>query len=137
MEFTGKKIFYDKTTGIVLFDSGERTEYFSLPAERYFEIYPELRSLNISEVGILELEYGQYLQDFAESVGFRVNPETKTLEFSYPDPNAPEEPPVFQRPLTEQIAELTQRQVTMNRTIEETSTTQQGLLELLMDLEVI
>jgi len=42
---------------------------------------------------VLEPEYGQYAQDFAESNGYRVNPETKKLEFSYPDSEQPPEEP--------------------------------------------
>lgn len=46
-------------------------------------------------------------EDFAQSNGYRVNHETLELEFSYTDPNDPEpQEPVFQPPLTQQIAEV-------------------------------
>ncbi|MNF04023.1 hypothetical protein D3C80_2034490 [compost metagenome] len=61
-------------------------------------------------VGLLELEYRQHAQDFLSATGYRVNLETKELEFSY-NPINVDDPaePVYQRPLTEQIASLQER----------------------------
>ena len=106
----GRKIYYDKTTGEYLVDTGERSGYgdavVSKTIEQDIETYTVLSERNRDSFDVLELEYGQYAQDFAECNGYRVNPETKELEFSYPDPNEPEAPPVYQKPLSEQIAEL-------------------------------
>jgi len=62
-------------------------------------------------VGVIQLEYGQYTQDFRECSGYHVDisGEEPTLVFSYPDPNQPEKPQVFQLPLSEQIQEHSQR----------------------------
>jgi hypothetical protein len=109
----GKKIYYDKTTGNVLVDTGERAgDVIETTTEQDFEVYVALDERVPETVGMLQLEYGQYSDDFAQCSGYRVNPSTSELEFSYSDPGAePGEPtvPVYQKPLTEQIANLQQR----------------------------
>lgn len=105
----GRRIYYDKATGNVLVDTGERVG-FVVPTtiEQDFQTYVALSERVPETVGVLELEYGQYAQDFAECNGYRVNPETQQIEFSYPDPNDPEAPLVYQKPLSEEIAETKQ-----------------------------
>lgn len=107
MKEIGRKIFYDKSTGNLIVDTGERQgAVIPTSVEQDIETYKELLERNRDTFDVLELPYGAYTQDFAEASGYRVNPETKTLEFTYPDPNTPEAPPVFTKPLTEQVAEL-------------------------------
>lgn len=98
-----RRIFFDSLTGDVIQEIG-RVGAMSLPTiEQDIATYTALSERNRDTFDILELEFGQYMQDFAECNGYRVNPETKELEFSYPDPNEPEAPPVYQSPLSEQI----------------------------------
>jgi hypothetical protein len=103
----GRKIYYDKTTGNVILDTGERQgAVVETTIDQDFETYQVLKERVRDTVGVIQLEYGQYAADFAQCNGYRVNPETKTLEFSYPDPNATEpQEPVYQKPLSEQIEE--------------------------------
>ena len=106
----GRVIYYDSLTGNVILDKGERQGSFTQTSiEQDIRIYTALFERNRDSFDYIELEYGQYTQDFAECNGYRVNPETKELEFSYPDPNE-EEPqePVYQKPLSEQIKEQEQ-----------------------------
>lgn len=111
----GRKIFYDKSTGDVVMDTGERSgSVVRTTIEQDIATYTALSERNRDSFDVLELEYGQYAQDFAECNGYRVNPETKELEFSYPDPNEPEQPPVFQKPLSEQIKTLELQQLQTN-----------------------
>jgi hypothetical protein len=109
----GKRVYYDKVTGNVLVDTGECFgDVVETTQEQDFIVYHMLAERVPETVGMLQLEYGQYAQDFAECSGYRINPENGELEFSYPDPNAEQgEPadPVYQMPLTEQIATLKQR----------------------------
>lgn len=105
----GAKIYYDKKTGTVLVNTGERTgeTAHETTLEEDFEVYAALAERVPETVGCLQLEYGQYAQDFREGRSYRVNVETGELEFSYPDPNeTPSEPqePVYQPPLTDRIA---------------------------------
>ena len=102
MNRIGRKIYYDKLTGNVLLDTGERVG-FILPTtiDQDFESYEVLKERVRDTVGVIQLEYGQYAQDFAQCNGYRVNHETLELEFSYPDTNATEpQEPVYQKPLS-------------------------------------
>lgn len=104
----GRKIYFDKLTGNILADTGERHGFVrETSTEEDFQTYQALAERVPETVGVLHLGYGQYAQDFAECDGYRINPETEKVEFSYPDPNQ-EEPqePVYQKPLSEHISEL-------------------------------
>ncbi|EJW14455.1 hypothetical protein PAV_13c00740 [Paenibacillus alvei DSM 29] len=52
----------------------------------------------------IELDYGQYAEDFATRSGYKVNVKTKKLEFTYPNQPEPEQP--SRKPLTEEVDEL-------------------------------
>lgn len=110
MNQIGRKIYYEITTGYIIQDTGERQgSVVPTTTEQDIETYKSLSIRNRDTFDYIELEYGQYSQDFMESNGYRINPETKELEFSYPDPNE-EEPlePVYQKSLSEEIEELRQ-----------------------------
>lgn len=109
MNNLGRKIFYHLSTGNVVFTRGEMTGHvIESTTEQDYETYTALADFNPDTIGIILLEYGQYAEDFATCDGYRVNPDTKQLEFSYPDPgeSEPDRPPVYRAPLTEQVAEL-------------------------------
>jgi len=110
MNGIGRRIFYDIGTGNVIIDTRERHgNVVSTTVEHDIDTYKALSERNRETFDYIELEYGQYAQDFAESNGYRVNPETKELEFSYPDPNETEQQEqVYQKPLTEQLKETQQ-----------------------------
>lgn len=123
MNKIGRKIYYDKATGNVILDTGEKMgAVVETTIDQDIATFTALSERNRDTFDVLQLEYGQYAQDFAECNGYRVNPETLELEFSYPDPNATEsQEPVYQKPLTEQlketqqaVAELTLLLATMN-----------------------
>jgi hypothetical protein len=102
----GRKIYYDITTGNVIIDTGEmQGAVIATTIEDDIESFISLSERNRETFDVLELEYGQYVQDFAECNGYRVIPETKELEFSYHDQNEPEAPQIFQRPLFENVNE--------------------------------
>ena len=125
MSRIGRRIYYDLVTGNVIQDTGERRgSVIATTIESEIATFTALTERNRDTFGVIELEYGQYTQDFAECHGYRVNPETKELEFSYPDPNE-EEPqePVYQKPLSEQVDELESR----------TSATEDAILLLMME----
>lgn len=109
MQQIGRKIYFDKTTGNVILDTGEMVGFVTeTTIEQDFETYQVLKERVRDTVGVIQLEYGQYAEDFAQCNGYRVNPETLELEFSYPDPNQPEAPQVFRKPLTEEVEETKQ-----------------------------
>jgi hypothetical protein len=103
----GRKIFYELSTGNIITDTGERSgSVVATTVDQDIATFTSLSERNRETFDVIELPFGAYQQDFAESNGYRVNVETKTLEFSYPDPNAPEAPPVFVEPLSEQVKKL-------------------------------
>lgn len=101
-----RRIFYDKLTGNRIQEVG-RDEGFVIPTIEYdIATYTALSERNRETFDVLELPFGALVQNFIECTGYRVDVTTKTLVFSYPDPNNPEAPPVYQKPLTEQISEV-------------------------------
>lgn len=119
----GRRIYYDKATGNIIVDTGERSGHVvPTTIEQDFATYKDLSERVPETVGVLELEFGQYAEDFAICSGYRVDVsgETPTLVFSYPDPNQPPEaPPVYQRSLSEQIAELREENLTIMEAVVE------------------
>lgn len=140
MERIGRKIYYDKTTGEPLVDTGEREGLEGLIAQTTIEqdiaTYRELSERNRDSFDVIELGFGQYFQDFMECTSYRVNPETKQMEFSYPNPNVPpeEQEPVYQKSLSEQVKTLEATILEMStysaNQDERLSTQEQALLEL-------
>lgn len=114
----GRRIYYDKATGNVILDTGERSVgVVETTIEQDFQSYIVLQARVPENVGVIQLEYEQYDQDFAACNGYRVNPSTLQLEFSYPDPSQPEQPPVYRKPLSEEVADLWNAQAETNTTI--------------------
>lgn len=112
----GRRIYFELATGNVLVDTGERQgSVRPTTVEQDIATYSALSERNRDTFDCIELAYGQYAQDFAECNGYRVNTETKTLEFSYPDPNETEpSEPVYQEPLSEQVNALKQENNLLN-----------------------
>mgnify|MGYP006897786773 CR=1 FL=1 len=102
----GRMIFFDKLTGEVIVDTGERegNSVRRLNPEEYVPIYIELSSRNPDSYDYIELNYRDFAQDFIECISYRVNTENKELEFKYPDGNGGDTD--FQPPLTTRIEKL-------------------------------
>jgi hypothetical protein len=116
----GRKIYFDVKTGNVIIDLGESQGDISpTTVDDDIAVFKPLSERNRESFDVIELEYGRYSQEFMECSSYRVNPETKEIEFSHPDPNAPEEPQPFQKPLTDQIVELEERQQLMQQALDE------------------
>jgi hypothetical protein len=104
----GKKIYYDKLTGNVITSTSEmQGDVVPTSMEYDMMLFKELSERNPQTVGLLELSYGAYSQDFKESIGYSVDVVTGLIKFMYPDPNLPPEVmPKPQKPLTEKVEEL-------------------------------
>ncbi len=121
MNKIGRKIYYDKTTGNVILDTGEKIgAVIETTIDQDFETYQALKERVRDTVGVIQLEFGQYAEDFAQCNGYRVNPQTLELEFSYPDPNTTEpQEPVYQKPLTEKLKEIEEKQALMQQALDD------------------
>lgn len=76
----GRKIYYDKFTGNVLQDSGERSgNVIETTIEQDFQIYVSLQERVPSTVGCVQLSYGQEKEKFIAGYGYRVDVETEEL----------------------------------------------------------
>jgi hypothetical protein len=105
----GRRIYYELATGNIIQNTGERSgSVVETTQEQDFAAYAALAERVPSTVGVLELAYAQNGQDFQTCTGYKVDitGATPTLVFSYPDPNVPPEPPVYQAPLSTQVTEL-------------------------------
>lgn len=93
-KYLGKRIYYLKVDGRVILDTGEAEGWVNpTTSEQDWEIYSELSKYNKSEVDYIELKWGEFKTEFAECTSYRVNVDTKTLEFDYtPVPEPPDVP---------------------------------------------
>lgn len=103
----GRIIFFDIVDGSIIVNTNE---YSGVTRKKTIDeqiaTYPQLSERNRESFDYIELEYGQYHQDFMECIGYSVNPETKELNFKYPDPNEPEVEQPYRPPLSEEIETL-------------------------------
>lgn len=117
----GARIYYDTETGNVLVNSGQMKGFVrKTSVEKEIKKYKSLSERNPNTFDYIQLEYGEYAEDFAIANGYRVNPETKELEFSYPDPNEEgdeEQEKVYQEPLTDQVKRLESKQTETDSTL--------------------
>lgn len=136
----GARIYYDKATGNVIANTGDRAgSVVETTVEQDFDAYAALAERVPETVEMMQLAYEQRKQDFRECNGYRVDITTAppSIVFSYPDPNAPEAPPVYQPPLTEQVETLKKRLAATEQTAADSSLNTQQLIETLIDLGVI
>lgn len=108
----GAKIYYDKETGNVILNTGERSgSVVETTWEQDFSAYAVLNERVPSTVGMIQLEYGAYAADRAEGgIITSVNLETLEPLFTYPDPEQPEVPTEPQKSLSEEVKAVKERQ---------------------------
>lgn len=114
----GRKVFYLISNGniILITDQSKGLVKDSSIAEIIKE-YKELAERTPESFDFIELRYGEYDEDFSIADGYRVNPETKELEFSYPDPNEPEVEQPYQAPLSVEVKNLKNKQSETDSTL--------------------
>lgn len=127
----GRRIYFEIITGNIIVDKGEMQDsVIATTIDQDITTFTALSERNRETFDVIELPFGAYTQDFAECNGYKVNPTTKVLEFTYPDPNTPIAPQVFIKPLTEQNKELSDQLVQLSSDF-------QGLTDLLAGNGVI
>jgi hypothetical protein len=80
----GRRIYYEVATGNVIVETSERQgAVVATTIEQDIEIYTALSERNRDTFGVSELSFGEHAEQLATASGYRVNPETKELEFIY------------------------------------------------------
>lgn len=87
MNSIGRKIYYLVIDGTPILDTGEKygTHVKATTVDEDYEIYTELGKYSRDSVDYIQLEYGQYVEDFSLCVSYSVDVESKTLKFVYRD----------------------------------------------------
>ena len=115
-----RRLYYFKVNGEIYFQTrNDHIGVKQLTIEQEFALYKTLQEVNRELIDVIEIGINEYAQDFAECDGYRVNPETKQIEFSYPDPNEPGVVQPFQAPLSEEVARLKQEDLNNKEAIAE------------------
>lgn len=123
----GRRIFWDKLTGDIILDIGEKSGAVTQTTVEYdITAYKVLKERNRETFDVIELEYGAYAQDFAEGRLIGVDLTTKAPIFEYPNPENPSEPIIPPTPLSEQVKGL---EVELTQTKEQLKTTDTSLME--------
>lgn len=80
----GRKIYYDKFTGNVLVDTGEmKGSVKNTTIDEDFQRYKELQGLIKENVGVIQLEYGQYKEEFKNCTSYSIDTTTEQIIFDY------------------------------------------------------
>lgn len=80
----GRRIYFDKLTGLPLADTGERSGAVrATTVEEDIIAYKVLSERNRGSFDYVELEYGEYFDNFIECSSYYVDVNTKELTFLY------------------------------------------------------
>ena len=93
-KYFGSRVYYLKENGNVVFKTGQSSGWVTeITPEQDWEIYEELKKYTKESLDYIQLKYDEFKTEFAECTSYRVNVDTKTLEFDYtPIPPSPEVP---------------------------------------------
>ena len=93
-KYLGKRIYYLKVDGRVILDTGEAEGWVNpTTSEDDWRIYTELSKYTKESLDYIQLKYDEFKTEFAECTSYKVNVDTKTLEFDYtPKPEPPDVP---------------------------------------------
>lgn len=93
-KYFGSRVYYLKENGNVVFKTGQAEGWvIEITPEQDWEIYAELQKYTKESLDFIQLQYDEFETEFNECTSYRVNIETKKLEFEYGEkPNPPEIP---------------------------------------------
>jgi hypothetical protein len=104
----GRKIYFEKFTGNVILEIGEcQGDVIATTIEQDFYIYIALQKYAPEQVGVIQLEYGQYADKFG-IYQYHVSPTTRMLVWGN---LINSDMPAQQPTLEQQIAEIKENQL--------------------------
>ena len=78
----GRKIYYEKANGVVIWDKGEMSgDVQETTLEQDMQAMPVLTLIPADQLGVLQLDFGAYSEQFRTAKGYKVNPATGELQF--------------------------------------------------------
>lgn len=78
----GRKIYYEKANGIVIWDKGEMTgDVIETTLEQDIQTMPVIGLLDSEQLGILQLAYGELVTSFNNCRGYKINTIDGTVQF--------------------------------------------------------
>lgn len=82
---TPRKIYYLKSTGAFILDTGETESVISAQTttDEDFEMYADLKRYTKEAVGCVQLTFGQYAKEFKNALPFVINTQTEEIIFDY------------------------------------------------------
>jgi hypothetical protein len=84
MNRIGRKIYYDKTSGNVLVVISEMVIFSEdTTIEQDIQNYTILTGRTRSSFDVIQLPFGELVDEFAKATSYRVNPATREIEFNY------------------------------------------------------
>lgn len=113
----GAKIYYDKFTGNVIINTGERSgNVVETTTEQDFAVYTELSERVPDTIGMIQLEFGEYASDVsAGGVITKVDLNTLKPLFTYPTTDSEPEP---QPSLSQKVDDIEKRQDLMQEALD-------------------
>ena len=91
-KYFGSRVYYLKENGNVVFKTGQAEGWVTkITPEQDWEIYEELKKYTKESLDYIQLKYDEFKTEFAECTSYRVNVDTKQLEFDYTPVPAPPE----------------------------------------------
>lgn len=108
--FIGARVYYDKATGNVIQEVGERSGgVIETTTEQDFTSFVTLSERVPESVEMIQFEYGIHKKDYeAGGIITRIDLETMEPLFTYPDPIDPETPQEPRPALSKQVEALAQ-----------------------------
>jgi hypothetical protein len=80
----GRRIYFEKTNGIVICDKGEMAgDVVETTIEQDKEIIPILNLIDPEQLGVLQLAFGEYSQEFITCKGYKIDPISLEPVFMY------------------------------------------------------
>lgn len=126
----GKRIFYDNRNGEILAIVGERRGHVRpTTVEEDIESFPKLQERNRETFDHVDLDYGQYEEDFRRATSVSIDLDTQKVVFNF---EGAEEEPIYQEPLTEKVERLEKENETLKLT---NITALKGIAELNAEVE--
>ena len=93
-KYFGSRVYYLKENGNVVFKTGQAEGWIiEITPTQDWEIYEELKKYTKESLDFIQLKYDEFKTEFSECTSYRVNVDTKQLEFDYtPIPEPPDVP---------------------------------------------